>query len=159
MEKTSKTKIRWLISVKKPLRPILLSGEHLLKHSSTLQSTVGLSSAEAEYYALTKGACHALGLEAQLADWRLDAGTLQVYSDSSSARAFSARRGLGKMRHIQTRYLWLQERVALGHLIVKKVRGDDNVADVLTKAMTAVLRERYCIELGHASPMCATAVT
>ena len=44
-------------------------------------------------------------------------------------------------------------------MIVKKVRGDDNVADVLTKAMTAVLRERYCIELGHASPMCATAVT
>ena len=138
---------------------VVRRGEHLLKHSSTLQSTVGLSSAEAEYYALTKGACHALGLEAQLADWRLDAGTLQVYSDSSSARAFSARRGLGKMRHIQTRYLWLQERVALGHLIVKKVRGDDNVADVLTKAMTAVLRERYCIELGHASPMCATAVT
>ena len=99
-----------------------------------------------------------LGLEAQLADWRLDAGTLQIFSDSSSARAFSARRGLGKVRHIQTRYLWLQERVALGHLIVKKVRGDDNVADVLTKAMAAVLRERYCIELGHASPMCATAV-
>jgi len=136
---------------------VVRRGEHLLKHSSTLQSTVGLSSAEAEYYALTKGACHALGLEAQLADWRLDAGTLQVYSDSSSARAFSARRGLGKMRHIQTRYLWLQERVALGHLVVRKVRGDNNVANVLTKAMTVALRERYCTELGHADPMDLTA--
>ena len=30
---------------------------HLLKHSSTVQNVIGLSSAESEYYALTKGGC------------------------------------------------------------------------------------------------------
>eukprot|EP00971_Amphidinium_carterae_P022858 450754-Amphidinium_carterae.1 len=36
---------------------LLLGGKHLLRHSSTVQAVIGLSSAESEYYALTKGAC------------------------------------------------------------------------------------------------------
>ena len=41
--------------------------------------------------------------------------------------------GLGKARHIQTRYLWLQERVAENHLKVVHVPGKQNRSDVLTK--------------------------
>ena len=36
---------------------IVRRGQHLLRHSSTVQSVIGLSSAESEYYALTKGVC------------------------------------------------------------------------------------------------------
>ena len=37
-------------------------GRHLLRHSSTVQNVIGLSSAESEYYALAKGGCSGLGL-------------------------------------------------------------------------------------------------
>eukprot|EP00972_Heterocapsa_arctica_P079443 11709116-Heterocapsa_arctica.AAC.1 len=48
---------------------IIRRGVHLLRHSSTLQTMIGASSTEAEYYALTKGACCVLGVQAQLTDW------------------------------------------------------------------------------------------
>ena len=71
-----------------------------------------------------------------------------VLSDSSAARAFSQRIGLGRMRHIQTRYLWLQERVKEGHLRVLPIRGKNNPADLLTKALSGVKRQKFMKTLG-----------
>ena len=113
---------------------IIRRGKHMLRHSSTLQSTRALSSAEAEYYALTKGAAYALGIQSHFRDWGVELKIL-IRSDSSSGLSFSSRRGLGRMRHIQTRYLWLQERVAAKHLRLEKVRTDMNPADILTKIL------------------------
>ena len=48
---------------------IVRRGQHLLRHSSTVQNVIGLSSAESEYHALTKGECSGLGLQSLFADW------------------------------------------------------------------------------------------
>ena len=40
---------------------IVRRGQHLLRHSSTVQNVIGLSSAESEYNALTKGGCSRIG--------------------------------------------------------------------------------------------------
>ena len=45
---------------------IVRRGRHLLRHSSTVENVIGLSSAESEYYALTKGGCSGLGLQCRL---------------------------------------------------------------------------------------------
>ena len=79
-------------------------GAHVVKHSSNLQSTVSLSSGESEFYGLVKGAQQGLGLQSLLLDWGLTL-SLEVLSASSAARGHVQRRGLGKMRHIQTRFL------------------------------------------------------
>ena len=126
----------------------LMVGQHLLRHGSNLQSVIGLSSAESEYYAMTKGAALALGLHAALEEWGLSM-KLELHSDSSAARAFASRRGLGKMRHVQTRYLWLQERVARGDVSVVRIHTDANMADILTKATTQVLLDRHLRTLGY----------
>ena len=123
-------------------------GKHLLRHSSTLQSVISLSSAEAEYYAMTKGAAAALGIRSLLDDWNLKC-MIELYSDSSSARAFAARRGIGKQRHIQTRFLWLQERVAAKHLRVCRVGTDSNPADVFTKQLDRTKLARFEYDLGQ----------
>ena len=78
--------------------------------------------------------------------------SLKVESDSSAARSFSSRRGLGKQRHVQTRFLWVQERVALKHFSIGVVRTHDNVADVLTKHMAAPDRDRLLATLGVTFP-------
>ena len=35
----------------------------------------------------------------------------QLWSDSSAAIGIAARKALGKVKHLHTQYLWLQERV------------------------------------------------
>ena len=54
-------------------------------------------------------------------------------TDSSAAHAMGSRRGVGKVRHIETRYLWLQEVVGRGRLRLMKIPRAINCADVLTK--------------------------
>ena len=118
-------------------------GRHMLRHSSTVQNVIGLSSAESEYYALTKGGFTGLGLQSLFADWKVNL-RLSLHTDSSSAKAVASRRGADKStRHIQTRMLWLQERVAAKHLRVAKVATEPNPADMLTKALVRSKVEKY----------------
>ena len=39
------------------------------------------------------------------------------------------------MRHLEIRDLWLQKEVAEGEVIVSKVRGDENPADLMTNIL------------------------
>ena len=89
-------------------------GQHVVKTTSNLQSAIGLNVSESDYYALVHGGAHGLGLQAFPNDLGVKVN-VEVASDSSSAKSFASRQGLGKQRHVQTRYLWLQERVALKH--------------------------------------------
>ena len=81
-----------------------------MKRSSTLQSTVSLSSGESEFYAIVKGAALALSVQALLSEWDYSM-SIAVSSDSSAAGGTCSRRGLGKLKHLQTRYLWVREYV------------------------------------------------
>ena len=116
---------------------IALYGTHTLKHASNIQSTIALSTGESEYYALVRGGSTALGLQSLLSDLGINL-PVTVESDSNSAKGTVSRIGLGKARHIQTRYLWLQERVSMGHLKVLHVPGKRNRADVFTKSVPGV---------------------
>ena len=60
-----------------------------------------------------------------------------VLGDASAALAIVARRGLGKKRHQDTHYLWIQEKAAKGGLNFKKVAGVDNGADLFTKTLSS----------------------
>ena len=53
--------------------------------------------------------------------------------DSSAAKSIASRTGLGKLRHLEIKFVWLQECVRRGKVVLSKVRGDINPADVLTK--------------------------
>ena len=102
---------------------------------------------------MTKGAAIALGLQALAEDWLLNTTcelryVPEIHSDSSAALSFSSRRGLGTMRHIETRYLWLQDRIQRGHLTVHKVHTSKNVADFLTKAVSGSVLDEHLATLG-----------
>ena len=58
---------------------------------------------------------------------------IRVFTDSSVAKSFVSTRGLGRMRHLEVKLLWLQEQVQRGRIGVEKVSGAANVADALTK--------------------------
>jgi len=56
-----------------------------------------------------------------------------VWTDSSAAIGISTRAGLGKLRHLETHMLWVQEKVRTGAIAVWTVRGEVNPADLFTK--------------------------
>ena len=58
-------------------------------------------------------------------------GTIHI--DASAALAISQRQGLGKLRHINVHWLWIQERIKSGDLSAHKVYGKDNTAELITK--------------------------
>ena len=126
---------------------VMQLGRHTVKNTSNLQSTIGLNVSEAEYYALCHGGAHGPGTQAYLLDLGLNMEVV-VQSDSYSAKSFASRRGLGKQRHVQTRFLWLQERVAANHLKIVKIKGGDNMSDILTKATTAPVLDKHARAMG-----------
>ena len=122
-------------------------GRHCIKHLSNLQSTIALSSGESEYYALVKAAQIGLGVRALLEDFGIQLN-LNIHSDSSAARGHVGRLGLGKMRHIQTRFLWVQERIREGHFGVVCIKRKKNPADLLTKPLTGAERDMDLARMG-----------
>ena len=116
----------------------IVLGKHCLKTWSSTQSTVAMSSAEAEYYAMVEGATRGLGLQTMLQEMGVHAGVLVASTDSSSAKSFASKRGLGKIRHMEVKELWLQEAVCRGRVKLKKIEGEKNPADLFTKYLSSV---------------------
>ena len=73
---------------------------------------------------------------------------VEVISDSSAARGHVKRRGLGKMRRIQTRYLWILERVGEGHIKIIAIPGTKNPAEILTKIVPGTILKRHQEKMG-----------
>jgi hypothetical protein len=122
-------------------------GEHCLKTWSSTQATVALSSAEAELYALTKGASQVLGLMSLLEDFGVVVSAT-VHTDASAAIGIVRRAGLGKLRHLNVRYLWLQDKVREEDFELLKVPGLANPADLMTKHLSRVDADRHLASLG-----------
>ena len=96
---------------------------------------VALSSAEAEFYGIVRASAETLGMMAMYMDMGEKVeGT--VLGDASAALAIIHRKGLGKLRHLDTNYLWVQEVAARKQIAYKKVYGKENVADLFTKPVS-----------------------
>ena len=59
-----------------------------------------------------------------------------VLGDVSEALAIVTRRGFGNLRHLDTDYLWIQEKAGKSDLNFKKVAGVDNGVDIFTKTLS-----------------------
>ena len=91
---------------------------------------------EAEYYALIKAAAEGLGMVSLAKDLGYDFD-IHVHVDSNTAKAIVSRLGLGRVRHLEVRFLWAQEAFKRKRFKILKIAGADNPADVLTKPLTA----------------------
>jgi hypothetical protein len=110
----------------------IMIGSHCIRTWSSTQPSVTLSSGEAEYYGLVKAAGAGLGHQSLMLDLGVELPVV-CWTDSSAAIGIASRSGLGKLRHLETHTLWLQEKVRTKAITVKKVRGEVNPADLFTK--------------------------
>ena len=109
--------------------------------SKTL-STLALSSGEAELGAVVRGAAEGLGVIALLGDFGIKS-PMVVRSDATAAIGMVGRLGIGKVRHLATSDLWLQQAARRKELCFYKVYGGDNPADLLTKPLDANTAQRH----------------
>ncbi len=105
-----------------------------LKHWSSTQSVIALSSGEAEFVALVKAVTDGIAIQALAAElgWSLN---LVVHVDSSTAKAIGSRSGVGKVRRLEVKTLWVQAALKEGRFALRKVPGKENPANVLTKSL------------------------
>ena len=113
---------------------IIMFGKHYVKSWSKTQSLIALSSAESELYALLKCTAEVLGVKSAMQDWGVRTGALRK-SDASAALGIIQRQGLGKVRHIDCFYLYIQQVNAEKILSFAKVAGARNAADICTKGL------------------------
>ena len=117
-------------------------GGHVLKCWSKTQSTVALSSAEAELTGICQAAGEGLGLQAICRDLGREL-KLRIHSDASAAIGICKRRGLGKVRHLAVADLWIQDRLRTHDFELVKVPGSSNPADLLTKYLDRPLHDKH----------------
>ena len=115
----------------------------LLAGWSRTQAVIAQSSAEAELMALNTA-----GVEGKFAQSILaELGTpveLMLFADSNAARAITQKKGLGRMRHVEIRQLWLQSELREGRVQVQRVPTKQNVADILTKVLARARLLELC---------------
>ena len=118
-----------------------------VKTWASTQKTVARSSGEAEYYALVKAAAEALGFQAVARDlgWEMP---IRIWVDSTAAKGMASRTGLGKARHLEVSYLWVQQALKAQKFIIKRISGLLNPADILTKPLSSTDMKEKLITVG-----------
>ena len=69
--------------------------------------------------------------------------TTEVYADASTALGIVLRKGLGKVRHIDTNTLWVQQAACSARIEYLKIAGTLNPADLLTKHLAEALKDQH----------------
>lgn len=131
-------------------RGFISLGSHSLRHWSVTQSTIALSSGEAERVGLVRGAAQGLGFQSMMRDAGFERA-LHTRTDSTAAIGICRRRSIGKIRHLAVSDLWIQEKLQQNAFKISKVLGKENCADMLTKHVDkptlASLMSRMSLEL------------
>ena len=112
-----------------------MRGGHCLKHWAITQTTIALSSGEAELGGLSKGISQGLGLKSIATDLGIDSG-MKLKTDATAAMGMARRLGVGKARHLDTSILWVQGHVRSGEVLLENIPGQVNPGDALTKYLS-----------------------
>ena len=115
---------------------------------SRTQGSKALSSGEAEFSAMIKGAAESLGMQSLLADLGVTV-SIEVITDSSAAIGTASRIGIGKIKHLDVGWLWIQDLVKQGKIVLKKINGKVNPADLMTKPKSAAEAVRLTEAVGY----------
>ena len=107
-------------------------GSHLIKSWSSTQAVISFSSREAGFYGVAQASGIGIGYQALLEDlgWKI---ALRVWTGSTATIGICGRSCLGKVRHIDTRAFWIQQRVKDASIELRKAKGEVNPADLFTK--------------------------
>jgi len=114
---------------------------------STLQSTVALSTTEAEYMAVTETFKEAIWLNGLIEDLGIVQERVDVHCDSQSAICLAKNQvHHSHTKHIDVRFHFVREIMDEGDILLQKIGTADNPADMLTKCVSNI-KFQHCLDL------------
>ena len=124
--------------------------DSLITWISQKQRCVALSSCEAEFMAATVAAFQGIWLQRVLSQITgVKVGPVILYIDNRSVVDLAKNPVFhGRSKHIDVRYHFIRECVEQGLIIIKHVSTNEQCADILTKALSAVKFEKMRKLLG-----------
>ena len=121
-----------------------------LRHWPVTQETVSQSSAESEAKAITKGCIEALYVKHLLEHQTARTFKIEVWTDSSSAKAIMQRLGPGRRaKHLEVQTMWVQQLDKLGLISMNKLGTLENVADMMTKHVPRGVLDKLAGMMGY----------
>ena len=120
-------------------------GKHLVDSWVTTPQCIALSSGESEFYAIGNGVARAIWTRNFLKEAGVTV-TVSCRTDSSAAKGICGRLGTGKVRHLEARHLWLQQKTRNKEVRIDKIGTETNVADLQTKYLDPA-RHRMLVDL------------
>lgn len=126
-------------------------GIHTIDGAVSRQQVTALSSGESEFYGAGSAAARGIETGNIYRECGIDL-EVEVLSDSSAARGMVARTGVGRTRHIETRWPWLQEQVRKKTLKLNPVDTMHNLADIGTKAHDRARFEQLLSLMNYGRP-------
>ena len=115
---------------------------HCIKAWAKTQSIIANSTGESELYSVIHGFSEALGLVTLAGDLDMELKT-RVHVDATAAKGMIERRGISRVRHIESDHLWIQEQEARRMLTIGKVDSGDIPADLMTKNVGVALAIKH----------------
>ena len=127
----------------------LLNGT-AISWTSKRQSTVALSSAEAEYLALGTAVQEALWLHSFTSELHiLRNPTIPIFCDNTAAIALANNPIFhGRSKHIDIRHHFIRSHLQEQHFSLSHIPGNENPADIFTKGLPRPAHEKLCLLLG-----------
>jgi hypothetical protein len=125
-------------------------GECLVSWLRKKQSSIYLSTTEAEYIAATRCCTWVLWMKQNLTDIQFEYDEpIPIYCDNTSTINISKNSVMhSKMKHIPIKYHFLREHVAKKNIRVEYVGTKEQVADIFTKPLPRESFEYLCQRLG-----------
>lgn len=125
-------------------------GSGVISWSSKKQSTVALSSSEAEYAALTSAACQAIWLRWLLSDFLQEQeGAIEIYYDNMSAINLTKNVIFhSRTKHNDIRHHFIRELVSKGDIAMKFCTTNQQMVDILTKSLASKKQDFFMMKMG-----------
>lgn len=119
--------------------------------ASRKQSTVSLSSTEAEYIALAEGVCEAKWLRSLLRElgFECEHATI-IYEDNQSCIYIANEpRDHKRLKHVDVKFNFIRDSIAEKEIELRYKQSNEQVADIMTKALTKTLfiKHRHNLDL------------
>ena len=114
-------------------------GRHCVKSRSATQQVAALPTEGAELRGVAEGAGVLIGAISMMRDLGISANGV-LCANSSAAKGVVSRRGLGRVKHVDVRNMWIQNVARSGRAAIVKIPGGENAADVLTKHLDVALK-------------------
>ena len=121
-------------------------GGHLVDSWVASDQVRALSSGERELYGIVDGSARGIFTKHMYEEMGRNIN-IDVETDSTTAIGMCSRTGVGKTRHMQVRWLWIQDAIREKVVRLRKVSGTENVADMGTKYLDGPTHQRLLQKL------------